>query len=119
MFWGDGGTAHLSVHLIEGRRQLRQGPVHNGLNLPDGMILRGQLVWGRGTGIRACFSAWPPAGDTWSVANDAPGITEAVQRLAQLHPKLVVLEAPGGLQMPVAAALCPRWWWCQCSPSGF
>jgi transposase len=46
-----------------------------------------------------------PAGDTWSVANDAPGITEAVQRLAQLHPKLVVLEATGGLQMPVAAAL--------------
>jgi transposase len=46
-----------------------------------------------------------PTGDTFSVANDAPGITDAVQRLVPLHPKLVVLEATGGLQMPVAAAL--------------
>jgi transposase len=46
-----------------------------------------------------------PDGDTWSMPNDASGITEVVQRLAQLHPKLVVLEATGGLQMPVAAAL--------------
>jgi transposase len=46
-----------------------------------------------------------PAGDTWSMPNDASGITEVVQRLAQLHPKLVVLEATGGLQMPLAAAL--------------
>jgi transposase len=46
-----------------------------------------------------------PSGDNWSVANDAPGITHAVQRLVQLHPRLVVLEATGGLQMPVAGAL--------------
>jgi transposase len=46
-----------------------------------------------------------PDGDTWSMPNDASGITEVVQRLAQLHPKLVVLEATGGLQMPLAAAL--------------
>jgi transposase len=46
-----------------------------------------------------------PTGDIWSAANDAPGITEVVRQLVQLHPKLVVLEATGGLQMPVAAAL--------------
>jgi transposase len=46
-----------------------------------------------------------PTGDIWSVANDAPGMAEVVQRLAQLHPKLVVLEATGGLQLPVAGAL--------------
>jgi transposase len=46
-----------------------------------------------------------PTGDTWSMPNDASGITEAVQRLAQLYPKLVILEATGGLQMPLAAAL--------------
>ena len=46
-----------------------------------------------------------PTGDTWSVANDASGIPEVVQRLAQLHPKLLVLEATGGLQLPVVAAL--------------
>jgi transposase len=44
-------------------------------------------------------------GETWSMANNAPGIIEVVQRLAQLHPKLVVLEATGGFQMPVAGAL--------------
>src|SRR5918996_4023603 len=49
--------------------------------------------------------AMRPSGDSWSMANDASGITEVVQRLAQLHPKLVVLEATGGLQMPLAAAL--------------
>jgi transposase len=46
-----------------------------------------------------------PTEDTWSVANDASGIPEVVQRLAQLHPKLVVLEATAGLQLPVVAAL--------------
>jgi transposase len=46
-----------------------------------------------------------PDGDTWSMPNEASGITEVVQRLAQLHPKLVVLEATGGLQMPLAAGL--------------
>jgi transposase len=46
-----------------------------------------------------------PTGETWSMPNDASGITEVVQRVAQLHPKLVVLEATGGLQMPVATAL--------------
>ena len=49
--------------------------------------------------------AMRPSGDSWSMANDASGITEVVQRLAQLHPKLVVLEATAGLQMPLAAAL--------------
>jgi len=46
-----------------------------------------------------------PAGDTWSMPNDVSGITGVVQGLAQLHPALVVLEATGGLQMPLAAAL--------------
>ena len=46
-----------------------------------------------------------PAGDTWSMPNDVSGITEVVQGLAQLPPALVVMEATGGLQMPLAAAL--------------
>ena len=46
-----------------------------------------------------------PTEATWSVANDASGIPEVVQRLAQLHPKLVVLEATGGLQLLVVAAM--------------
>jgi transposase len=46
-----------------------------------------------------------PTGEIWTMANNASGIAEVVQRLAQLHPGLVVLEATGGLQMPVAGAL--------------
>ena len=48
-----------------------------------------------------------PAGDTWSMPNDVSGITEVVQGLAQLPPALVVLEATGGLQMPLATAGLP------------
>jgi len=46
-----------------------------------------------------------PSGDYWSVANDSVGIAQVVSRLQELQPELVVLEATGGLQMPIAAAL--------------
>jgi len=46
-----------------------------------------------------------PSGDYWSVANDSAGIAQVVSRLQELQPELVVLEATGGLQMPIAAAL--------------
>lgn len=38
-------------------------------------------------------------------ANDAAGITQLVARVAQLTPERVVLEATGGFEAPVAAAL--------------
>jgi hypothetical protein len=44
MFWGNGGTPYLSVHLIEDGGQFRQGSVNDGLNLPDGVVLRDQLL---------------------------------------------------------------------------
>ena len=46
-----------------------------------------------------------PAKETWACANDAPGIASLVERLEALQPAAVVLEATGGLQLPVAAAL--------------
>jgi transposase len=46
-----------------------------------------------------------PAGETWQVANDEGGIAAAVQRLRALGPALVVLEATGGLEVPLAGAL--------------
>jgi transposase len=39
------------------------------------------------------------------VANDDPGITPLVARLRDLQPVLMVLEATGGLEVPVTAAL--------------
>jgi len=44
-------------------------------------------------------------GARWRVANDEVGIAEALRHLELLAPALVVLEATGGYEAPVAAAL--------------
>jgi len=46
-----------------------------------------------------------PGNDTWSVTNDADGITALVEQLTQRPELLVVMEATGGLELPVATAL--------------
>ena len=46
-----------------------------------------------------------PTGEGWGVDNDEAGINSLVARLKELAPSLVVLEATGGLQLPVVAAL--------------
>lgn len=46
-----------------------------------------------------------PVAASWSVANSEDGINELVQRLIEVEPALAVLEATGGLEVPVVAAL--------------
>jgi transposase len=46
-----------------------------------------------------------PSAEGWRVANDDAGIAPLVGRLQDLQPALIVLEATGGLEMPVTAAL--------------
>lgn len=46
-----------------------------------------------------------PVTQAWRFPNDAPGIDQLVQVLTALAPALVVLEASGGLEMPVVSAL--------------
>jgi transposase len=46
-----------------------------------------------------------PTAQRWSVANDEEGIAQLVSRLKELTPALVVLEATGGLELPLATAL--------------
>lgn len=46
-----------------------------------------------------------PSGEVFSVANDPAGIDELIQRAKAFSPTLVVLEATGGLQGAVVAAL--------------
>ena len=46
-----------------------------------------------------------PHGTAWQVTNDEAGIATLVSRLQQLAPTLVVLEATGGYELPVVAAL--------------
>jgi transposase len=49
--------------------------------------------------------AFAPAGEPWQAANDEPGIADLVARLRASAPELIVLEATGGLEVPLAAAL--------------
>jgi transposase len=46
-----------------------------------------------------------PSGESWQAANDEPGIAALVLRLRSLAPRLIVLEATGGLERPVTAAM--------------
>lgn len=46
-----------------------------------------------------------PSGEIWSFSNDEAGFGPLVERLKPQSPRLVVLEATGGYQAPLAAAL--------------
>jgi transposase len=46
-----------------------------------------------------------PNGASWTVEHDDDGIATVVERLAAVQPTLVILEATGGLELPLAAAL--------------
>lgn len=46
-----------------------------------------------------------PAEQGWTVSDDEPGIASLVARLRAVGPTLIVLEATGGLEMPVTVAL--------------
>ena len=46
-----------------------------------------------------------PIDDCWHVSHDELGITGLVERLQAVQPTLVVLEATGGLEVPVTGAL--------------
>ena len=49
-----------------------------------------------------------PTGETWQSANDGPAIEELVERLSGLAPHLVVVEATGGMELPLAYELAAR-----------
>ncbi len=46
-----------------------------------------------------------PSGETWTVGNDEAGFAALVEKLKPLAPRLIVMEATGGYQAPVCAAL--------------
>jgi transposase len=46
-----------------------------------------------------------PSGETWAVAHEPDQIASLVRDLGQRHVDLIVLEATGGLEQPLAAAL--------------
>jgi transposase len=46
-----------------------------------------------------------PSGETWTGGQDEAGLSAVVTRLGALAPTLIVLEATGGLEVPLAGAL--------------
>jgi transposase len=46
-----------------------------------------------------------PGANSWTVSNDEEGIKQLTERLVSIQPALVLLEATGGLETPVTAAL--------------
>ena len=46
-----------------------------------------------------------PADDRWRVSHDEAGIRQLVSRLKTLEPVMVLLEASGGLELPLVAVL--------------
>jgi len=46
-----------------------------------------------------------PTGEAWSVANTTEGMQQLVSKLGEISPKLIVLEATGGLERRAVAAL--------------
>ena len=58
-----------------------------------------------------------PAGQSWAVVQDEEGVATPVEQLLALGPELVVLEATGGMEVRVAAALAAAGLpvWSRCS----
>jgi transposase len=46
-----------------------------------------------------------PTGESWHVANDEVAFGDLIERVRRLKPTLIVLEATGGIHLPVVAAL--------------
>ena len=46
-----------------------------------------------------------PSGDKWDVSHDEAGVRQLASRLKSLEPVMVLLEASGGLELPLVAAL--------------
>jgi len=46
-----------------------------------------------------------PTGEAWQVANDETAFSDLIERLREIKPVVIVLEATGGIHLPVVAAL--------------
>src|SRR5438552_6607252 len=46
-----------------------------------------------------------PTGEAWQVANDETAFSDLIERLREIKPVLIVLEATGGIHLPVVAVL--------------
>src|SRR5918994_6627920 len=68
-------------------------------------MLSPQVVVGMDVAKAPLDIALRPIGTRWTVSNDDTGIADLVTRLQGIGPQLIVLEATGGFQRAVVAAL--------------
>jgi len=54
--------------------------------------------------IRLDIAIWG-SNEYWQVANEEKGFIELIEKLRNLHPTLIVLEATGGLEFPIVAEI--------------
>jgi transposase len=76
------------------------------------LIFRGGEIWmnteafvGLDVSRTVLQIAVRPSGEDWSTGVDDIGMNETAERLRDIHPNLVVMEAHGGLELPLAGAL--------------
>jgi transposase len=76
-----------------------------GTMLPEDAMPRAALSIGIDVAKDHLDLAVHPAGDAWQVPYTDPDLAALVTRLRALRPARIVLEATGGLELPLAAAL--------------
>ncbi len=74
---------------------------------PDlqGWVMEQEIFVGIDVAKRELVVHVRPRGETFSVTRDSAGLVELVERLRRLQPRLIVLEATGGYEQVVAAAI--------------
>ena len=88
------------ARILQGRASIHRSCSWNGKLLMERQNYVGIDVAKAGMDI-----AVRPTDERWSISNDEAGIRQLVSRLKTLEPDIVVLEASGGLELPLVATL--------------
>src|ERR1700694_5113333 len=82
-----------------------QGWVRAGHSIEGEVMSGAQVFVGIDVAQATLEVAVRPTGEAWQAANDEIAFGDLVERVRQLKPSLIVLEATGGIHVPVVAAL--------------
>src|SRR5262245_20331935 len=82
-----------------------QGWVRAGHSIKGEVMSRSRVFVGIDVAQATLEVAVRPTGEAWQVTNDEIAFGDLVERVRQLKPSLIVLEATGGIHLPVVAAL--------------
>jgi transposase len=83
----------------------QQGWVEAGHSIEGEVMTKSQVFVGIDVSQATLEVAVRPTGEGWQVANDEIAFGDLVEQVRTLKPSLIVLEATGGMHVPVVAAL--------------